>query len=319
MVQERILLSNTPLVSIVVITYNSAQYVLETLESTKAQTYRNIELIITDDYSTDNTIEVCRIWINENKNGFVRAEIITAIKNSGISANCNRGAKKAEGKWIKFIAGDDILLPDCVQNFINFTYSCPSAEVIISKQQSFNKLNGVKVFVNIRPQINDSNKLFYKESADINTQYYYLLNRKVLIAGPAYIIKRDLLSTLDYFNEQYRLLEDYPLFLKILEKGNQIYFLDKVTVEYRLHENAVSQTDMNGKIYPEYYKDWFSFLMHYNLKRLKLLYKVDLLLEYSLYKAIMITGNKGIVLRYLNDNFKKFLPVHLVAYFNKNK
>ena len=53
-----------PLVSIVVITYNSAEYVLETLESAKAQTYQNIELIVSDDCSADNTVETCSRWQN---------------------------------------------------------------------------------------------------------------------------------------------------------------------------------------------------------------------------------------------------------------
>ncbi len=55
--------SRETLVSIVVITYNSAKFILETLESSKAQTYKNIELIISDDCSTDNTVEICQQWI----------------------------------------------------------------------------------------------------------------------------------------------------------------------------------------------------------------------------------------------------------------
>lgn len=56
-----------PLVSVSVITYNSAKTVLETLESIKAQTYQNLELIVSDDCSTDNTVELCRNWIEQNK------------------------------------------------------------------------------------------------------------------------------------------------------------------------------------------------------------------------------------------------------------
>ena len=52
-----------PLVSVVVITYNSAKFVIETLESVKSQTYKNIELIISDDCSTDDTVERCRLWL----------------------------------------------------------------------------------------------------------------------------------------------------------------------------------------------------------------------------------------------------------------
>ena len=82
-----------PLVSIIVITYNSSKYVLETLESAKAQTYQNIELIISDDGSQDETVELCEKWLAENKDRFIDSQIITVEKNTGIPANCNRGVK----------------------------------------------------------------------------------------------------------------------------------------------------------------------------------------------------------------------------------
>src|SRR5438309_3687253 len=95
-----------PLVSVIVLTYNSAITVLETLESIKQQTFRNIELIITDDCSKDNTVEICSNWLNSNKGIFVRVIILEVDKNTGTSANCNRGLKASTGQWIKFIAGD---------------------------------------------------------------------------------------------------------------------------------------------------------------------------------------------------------------------
>ena len=70
-----------PLVSIIVITYNSAKYVLETLESARYQTYQNIELIVSDDCSVDNTVEICNNWIKKNSNRFARVELITVNKN----------------------------------------------------------------------------------------------------------------------------------------------------------------------------------------------------------------------------------------------
>src|SRR5450759_2313112 len=98
-----------PLVSIIVVTYNSSKYVLETLESAKAQTYQNIELVVSDDCSTDDTVEICRKWIEENNDRFVRTTLVTSPENKGIPANCNRGIKASKGEWIKLIAGDDLL------------------------------------------------------------------------------------------------------------------------------------------------------------------------------------------------------------------
>ncbi len=67
----------TPLVSVCIITYNSAKFVVEALESIKSQTYKNIELIISDDCSTDNTIELCKQWISDNGKCFVNCELLT--------------------------------------------------------------------------------------------------------------------------------------------------------------------------------------------------------------------------------------------------
>ncbi len=103
-------LKETPLVSVVLVTYNSAQYVIETLESIKAQTWQQIELIVSDDCSTDKTAELCSNWIDCNKGRFSKTKMITVLQNSGIPANCNRGLRAAQGEWVKIISGDDILI-----------------------------------------------------------------------------------------------------------------------------------------------------------------------------------------------------------------
>ena len=83
--------SDAPLVSIVLITYNSSKYILETLESVKNQVWENIELIISDDGSTDDTTTICSNWLEENKERFQNVQLITVAKNTGIPSNCNRG------------------------------------------------------------------------------------------------------------------------------------------------------------------------------------------------------------------------------------
>ena len=79
---DKIINTDKPVVTISVITYNSSKYVLETLESIKAQTYPNIRLQICDDCSTDNTIELCKKWIKDNKERFVKTKIIIPPANT---------------------------------------------------------------------------------------------------------------------------------------------------------------------------------------------------------------------------------------------
>ena len=113
-------MNENPLVSVVVITYNSAKTVLKTLDSIAAQTYKNIELIISDDCSKDETVKVCKDWLKENSEIFVRTEIVTVEKNTGVSINLRRGIAVSKGDWIKGIAGDDLLVKEAIYDFVSF-------------------------------------------------------------------------------------------------------------------------------------------------------------------------------------------------------
>jgi glycosyltransferase involved in cell wall biosynthesis len=181
-----------PLVSIIVITYNSSRFVLETLESAKNQTYQNIELIVTDDNSSDDTVYVCRKWIDENKTRFVRAELITAISNTGIPANINRGLKRVNGTWIKCIAGDDLLAKDCLTGLINY---------ILTQQEDIRILSSNIVsfsgnFIGKGDLKKNPNTWFCSRDSSAKDQYEMLLRYNRVFASSV-IIRADLLKSLN--------------------------------------------------------------------------------------------------------------------------
>lgn len=97
------------LVSVIISTYNSSRFIVETLESILNQKWPDVELIITDDSSTDNTIDICRQWVSDNSERFCNCRIITSEINTGVSANANRGLLSASGVWVKFLGSDDTL------------------------------------------------------------------------------------------------------------------------------------------------------------------------------------------------------------------
>ena len=98
-----------PLVTIGAINYNNAKYVIETLESIKSQTYRNIELIIVDDCSTDKSFELIHDWLKTYKG---ICKVIAHEINLGVCATCNDVLRNASGEYISIIATDDIMLPE---------------------------------------------------------------------------------------------------------------------------------------------------------------------------------------------------------------
>ena len=240
----------TPLVSVVIITYNSAKYVLETLESAKDQTYQHIELIISDDCSTDDTVEICNTWLLKNKERFSTTKVIIVKENKGISANCNRGILHATADWIKFMAGDDILLPNCIEDNMQFVAKYPDVKVLFSQIYKFSGMfdlskNHQKYPVNLPLNLMDP-------SFTANDQYKRLLLSDRITYTPSYFFNKAAIGSVGGYDEKLRLLEDYPMWLKLTKAGIQLYFMEKVTVAYRQHEEALNNMLNFGLFKPQY-------------------------------------------------------------------
>ena len=225
-----------PLVSMVVITYNSAETVLETLESIKNQTYSNLELIITDDCSSDKTVDICKAWINENISRFKRVEMVTSPINTGVSANINRGMFKAQGKWIKGSAGDDLLIPSAVEEFVNFAENgTDDIRICVSDVEVFSSREVVPS--NIREM--------YKNFFELEKEPYDLQRKRVMyqlvFVGPGFFFRRDLFEEIGGYSEKYGNAEEWPFVYKIITNGNRIYALDKKLILYRYQPNTLSR------------------------------------------------------------------------------
>ena len=233
--------NNNPLVSVPVITYNSSKYVLETLESIKAQTYQNIELIVSDDCSTDNTVEICRKWIEENKERFIRTEIITSEINTGVSANGNRGRNACRGEWIKGIAGDDLLMPNCIQEYIDYVNK--------NRDQYF-------VFAKIEPFGSTSEMHTIYETSVFDSSFFDLKNEEQLerliftgncIPASTCFYNRNKAIENEIINdERIPLLEDWPKWIKVLERGLKLGFINKKLIKYRIHEKSLSTSKIRS-------------------------------------------------------------------------
>ena len=105
-----------PLVSFVVTSYNYAQYIEQTLESIKAQTYKNIEIIVVDDCSNDNSSEVIENFIQFNQD--YKITFIKHENNMGQLASMLDGLRIAQGVFVSFVDSDDVLLPEFCQTHV---------------------------------------------------------------------------------------------------------------------------------------------------------------------------------------------------------
>ena len=115
---------NTPLVSVVCLCYNQEQFVEEAIQSVRHQTYPNVQLIVVDDYSTDESVEVIKRTLPH----YPGAEFIACSSNLGNCSAFNKGFVKAKGDFIIDLSADDILLPERIEKGVKIFQSA-GAEV----------------------------------------------------------------------------------------------------------------------------------------------------------------------------------------------
>ena len=223
-----------PLVSVNVLMYNSSKYILETLESIKAQTYQNIELIMSDDKSTDNTVQICEKWIVKNKDRFASYQILVPDHNTGQSGNYNRAFRAATGEWIKEIDGDDLLLPNCLTDLVEYVNANPEAKYVFGKAAYFGSKNKKQTIT-----LPFDNSLFFKS---IYEQLNQLLFKKTWICSPCSFYNKAYMFEIDFsYDERIPNIEDRPKWINLLRKKVHFFFLDKEIVSYRLFSGISTQ------------------------------------------------------------------------------
>lgn len=303
--------SRDPLVSIVVVTYNSSEFVLETLESAKTQTYQNIELIITDDCSKDNTVELCRNWLNDNEKRFIRTELITSEKNTGISPNVNRGYNAARGEWIKSIAGDDLLIDSSIDAYVRFCNQTPECNIVFGKLL---KLQNGNLTEMPTPQlfkldINEQKKLVFLGSG---------------IQAPGLFLKKSFYIKLGGFDEQYKFIEDLPFWIKVSRNNELFYFINEHVVKYRVHDNNICLPGSSRYISRIFFKDNCIIIIKeifpYLITHFHLISFFNCLNYIIVTQLIILLGNKNNRLsRFLNLFIIKSTIIKLKDFFETNK
>ena len=146
------------MVSICIPIYNGAKYLQEALDSIKIQTYNDIEIIISDDGSTDNSLAI----VNKFKSEIDIPVHIYRHNPSSIGENWNNCIKHCKGEFIKFLFQDDILYKDCIKNMVNVFNNTPNVNMVSSKRDIIcdkNILNS-KHELNFRLHFSDLQKDF---------------------------------------------------------------------------------------------------------------------------------------------------------------
>lgn len=217
------------LVSVIIPTYNRGYIIERAIESVQNQTYKELEIIIVDDGSTDNTEEIV------SKISDSRIRYIKNPKNSGVSHTRNLGIAAAKGTYLAFQDSDDIWKPEKLQK-----------QMDCMKQGNYGM-----VYCAFEREFSDGAVVYYppKEMPMEEKQGEIVpsLLRQNLVSTQTMLIKKEVISQVGFFNEGMSNLEDYELALRIA-KRYQVGMVDEALVYLHTLSDGINQNHLQSLV-----------------------------------------------------------------------
>lgn len=224
---------NIPIISILVANYNNGNYFVECYKSLQNQTISNFEVIIVDDCSTDNSLEIIKKLI-ENDN---RCKLFENTENKGAGYTKRKCAEFATGEFCGFVDPDDALESDALETMVNTFLQNPNVDIVYSNLV-FCDENLVPQQVRYGKQVENNKPDFYNLLGEIS---HFLTYRKSCYN-----------KTIGIDGYIYRAV-DQDLYLKLYEKGECLY-INKNLYLYRIHQSGISTFSNQDKAQ---YWHWF--------------------------------------------------------------
>ena len=209
------------LITVIIPTYNRAYCIKKSIDSVLSQTYENIELIIVNDGSTDNTDDVVGSYSDS------RIRYIKFEKNEGVSKARNEGIKLAEGEYIAFHDSDDVCHSDRLEKQLRLMEKIPECQLVFCKYRAYSD-----IVVDV-PQ---------EDEYDLSDSKYGLLDillRGNKIGTPTMFVRKSVFATVGMFDTNLKTQEDWDLAMRIAKQGT-IRFLPEVLVDVYKSNNSVN-------------------------------------------------------------------------------
>jgi|GEM_PF-1980214 len=238
-----ILCHNTthPLVTIGVPTYNSEMYLKSALDSIAAQSYKNFEVIISDNGSTDNTYEIVKAYAT--KYGWTHSQ---NSGNIGAVKNFNRLIALSSGRYVAIYHADDIYDSCIIEECVKVLENDSEIALVGTLCRIIDKDNRITRHVTLPPTIADLRRVKYSFDESL---LGVLHDRHIFFATPSIMVRKRAYSEVGTFSEdlQYRSAADYEMWLRIARHAS-VAVVPKPLLSYRVHEGQGSQTEIRNSL-----------------------------------------------------------------------
>ncbi|MFZ1027575.1 MAG: glycosyltransferase [Limnoraphis robusta] len=250
-----------PLVSLIIPTYNGEAFLSEALNSALSQTYPHLEILISDDGSTDKTLEIAEAFKQKTAFPF----LILSHVNYGLVENLNFSISQAKGKYIKFLFQDDLLEPQCIETMVNLAEQDPEMGLVFSERRVFIAANSLSN-PTCQAALNGGKDLHQKWSnlkpiqwgKELLSDPNCLKGQLNKIGEPTTVlIPKAVFETIGGFDPNLHQLLDVDLWLRIMGKY-QVGFVNQTLSSLRIHAQQQTQknisTGQNLKDYQRLYQ-----------------------------------------------------------------
>jgi len=242
-----------PLVSIITPSYNQGKFIRETIESVLTQDYKNIEYIVLDGKSTDDTVDILKEYAKSEP----RFQFISE-PDHGQGHAVNKGVKMASGEIIGWLNSDDTYFPGAIKKIVDFFERFPYLEVVYGKGYHIDEKSNIINSYPVKP---------YKKPED-----FFDFN---IICQPAAFFRKEAFINVNGINESLYFTLDYDLWIRIAKKYS-LRFINDYLANSRLHPDAKTMAsaldrglpeilDISNKHFGTVSNNWlYHFLTHYN-------------------------------------------------------
>jgi glycosyltransferase involved in cell wall biosynthesis len=291
------------LVSVIITCYNQEKYISIALDSVINQTYSNLECIIIDDGSIDNSKSICKEFELKDK----RVKYFY-FNNQGVSLSRNQGFELSKGSFIQFLDGDDFLALDKLEKQINYLQQSPDFDICYSNYSHY--FQDRNIFQPAKHRIVDINPIenfLFNWDRDVGTTIHSALFRRVIWNGGQLPFQKDYLSR----------YEDWVFWVMLALKNIKIGHIDHLGAYYRIHDSNLTRDSLKSILY-------FSDAMIYISEKLSPDYRSKFLQVNTKYLLEKYTSNKIFNEIYTKPTWKiaraiTIILTPFIKLFNENK
>ena len=230
-------------VSIIIPVYNGSNYVNLAIDSALRQTYKNIEIIVINDGSKDNTLKIINSYGDKIK--------VIDKENGGVSTALNLGIKNMTGDYFSWLSHDDLYYPEKIEREVNYLIE--------------NNLIGTKTILYSNFDYNDKwgNHIYTCKynTLELNRESALPL-QKVAINGLTLLIPKEAFRDAGDFDVNLRACQDYKLWFEMYKKGYKFIHLEDVLAVTRIHDLSVSNT--SPRVMSEGNEFWVNYIKYFN-------------------------------------------------------